>query len=317
MTTWKISGGLSVALLVVSAVAPAPARAQTDEELRCQAVARALLAADRVRITGRTALPAGVALVTWRWASGDSGSCAGDSTGRIDTVLVEERAGSPFGGVAPSPGEADWAAYSVTCASDRERRTECKIRGGSRVRIEEQLSRSACTEGETWGSFGEVLWVDRGCRGLFEVSPLPTWPAYTLTCSSDSGRREECSMKEGGSARLTIRLSKSACVEGQTWGQGRDVVWVDGGCRARFEVSPAGSAGGTAVAGRPPAAAIQAQEACRRQVDSLGLAVQQIVSTTPASGGYRVELRLARPGGVIDASCTWDARSGQAQLSVR
>ncbi len=212
MSMWRSGSGLLAVALVIGAVAPAAA--QTDEELRCQAVARTLLGDESVRIVNRTALPAGEAVVAWRSAGGDAGTCSVDSSGRIESVFVQERGGAPLGGTPAAAGDdGDWEPFSVTCSSSKDRRTECQIPAGSRVRLEEQLSRSDCVAGTSWGAFGEVLWVDRGCRAIFDLTPAPNWPEYTLNCGSDGGRRHECTLKEGGVAQLVNRLSKAPCSE--------------------------------------------------------------------------------------------------------
>jgi hypothetical protein len=46
-----------------------------------------------------------------------------------------------------------------------------------------------------------------------------------------------------GRARLVKQKSDSPCVEGRSWGQRGDRVWVDRGCRARFEVVRGGGGG--------------------------------------------------------------------------
>ena len=68
-------------------------------------------------------------------------------------------------------------ANSLTCESRNHDRVDCRVSGidpGS-VRIERQLSHSACNRGSTWGvSEGENsppgIWVDKGCRATFAYS---------------------------------------------------------------------------------------------------------------------------------------------------
>lgn len=54
-------------------------------------------------------------------------------------------------------------------------------------------------------------------------------------CQVDSGR--------GGSVYLVRQLSKSACIEGRSWGWNRAGVWVDQGCSGVFRVSRRWSGG--------------------------------------------------------------------------
>ena len=59
-------------------------------------------------------------------------------------------------------------AYSVTCSSNDRRQTSCAwdARRG-RPRLVQQLSKTPCVEGTSWGYRGNAIWVSDGCRGLF------------------------------------------------------------------------------------------------------------------------------------------------------
>ena len=67
-----------------------------------------------------------------------------------------------------------------------------------------------------------------------------------FSCASTDKRYRECQLPIKGRARLVKRHSDSPCIENQTWGQRGDRVWVDRGCRAKFEVvrTSGGGAGG-------------------------------------------------------------------------
>jgi hypothetical protein len=63
--------------------------------------------------------------------------------------------------------------------------------------------------------------------------------AEQITCESHGARAEACGTVEpGSSVRLQRQLSNSPCVEGRSWGADNDSIWVSGGCRAVFNVSP-------------------------------------------------------------------------------
>jgi hypothetical protein len=66
----------------------------------------------------------------------------------------------------------------------------------------------------------------------------------TMRCESDDDRRRVCNVDTRGGVQLVRQLSRSPCIEGRTWGQSRDGVWVDRGCRAEFSVSGGGWGGG-------------------------------------------------------------------------
>ena len=66
---------------------------------------------------------------------------------------------------------------------------------------------------------------------------------FEFTCASPDNRYRECQLPVDGRARLVKQKSDSPCVEGRSWGQRGDRVWVDRGCRARFEVVRGGGGG--------------------------------------------------------------------------
>jgi hypothetical protein len=68
-----------------------------------------------------------------------------------------------------------------------------------------------------------------------------------FNCASVDMKYRECQLPVKGRAVLVKRLSDARCVEGQSWGQRGDRVWVDNGCRAKFEVTRTGGSGGANV----------------------------------------------------------------------
>jgi len=58
-----------------------------------------------------------------------------------------------------------------------------------------------------------------------------------FVCESVRDRYSECRKPGRGPVSLDRQLSSTRCVEGRNWGQNRDSVWVDNGCRARFSIS--------------------------------------------------------------------------------
>jgi hypothetical protein len=65
-----------------------------------------------------------------------------------------------------------------------------------------------------------------------------------FVCASVDSRYRECQLPVDGRARVVKRLSDASCIEGKSYGQRGDKVWVDEGCRARFEVTRSGGGGG-------------------------------------------------------------------------
>lgn len=86
-------------------------------------------------------------------------------------VFVEAgRGGGNHGGWRPGPG---WDTdIRLTCESRDYRYRFCTVDIGpaGRVRIEQQISQSACIEGRTWGANRAGIWVSGGCAAVFQVN---------------------------------------------------------------------------------------------------------------------------------------------------
>jgi hypothetical protein len=128
----------------------------------------------------------------------------------------------------------------VRCESDG-RQNSCPVMlRGAPVRLLRQLSVWPCKEGRSWGVRRNEIWVSRGCEGEFELggedgAGFVDVPRL-VTCESKSNARRLCGITIERGARLQRQLSRTACVEGSTWGWSRDGVWVDEGCRGEFVV---------------------------------------------------------------------------------
>lgn len=72
---------------------------------------------------------------------------------------------------------------------------------------------------------------------------------FEFNCASIDTKYRECQLPVDGRARLLKRFSEARCDEGRGWGQRGDRVWVDHGCRARFEVVRGSGGGGGGGAG--------------------------------------------------------------------
>ena len=90
-----------------------------------------------------------------------------------------------------------------------------------------------------------IVAVGLGAAGFF--APATAAPQYygdygnygttgsSVRCESNDGRVNRCALPYGnGRAVIERQISRSACIEGRTWGQERDGIWVSQGCRAEF-----------------------------------------------------------------------------------
>jgi len=139
----------------------------------------------------------------------------------------------------------------VYCESIDNRRNECRINTRGGVRLINQVSRSPCVQGRTWGHTDRSIWVGGGCRGEFEVKlagpdippprpiagPGPTPAEALVLCESLDGRDRLCRLPlDADRVELERQISRSPCIEGQTWGYRQSGIYVTNGCRAEFRV---------------------------------------------------------------------------------
>lgn len=124
----------------------------------------------------------------------------------------------------------------LRCESLNNRYRECVFGGAAgTARLARQLSDTRCIEGRNWGTRGNVLWVNGGCRGLFMVGGAGGGNGYSITCASDGNRPRSCAWNNRyGRPYLQRQLSSAPCREGSSWGYQGNTIWVTNGCRALF-----------------------------------------------------------------------------------
>jgi hypothetical protein len=150
------------------------------------------------------------------------------------------------------------AIGKIVCESRDNRRRHCPARlDGYRMVLARTLSRQPCDEGDSWGYDASGVWVDHGCRGEFEAieqgygrgRPYDRGrdPGYgqgggysqgneTLVCESREYQRSFCEIGRARSVVLFRQVSKSQCLENQTWGYDGRSIWVDQGCKGEFQI---------------------------------------------------------------------------------
>jgi hypothetical protein len=110
----------------------------------------------------------------WRSAAGRLGLCRLEPDGRISDVKATGFAPPAGAAVEPvAPAAEDFEPYQLRCESEHGGRHECEIKPSATVVMAEQLGDVDCVENLSWGQAGDAIWVDGGCRAVFEVRPLP------------------------------------------------------------------------------------------------------------------------------------------------
>lgn len=158
--------------------------------------------------------------------------------------LVVGYGGGNYGGNYGSNGHG--TGQLVRCESNDGRNRTCPMdtRGG--VQLVRQISRSACIEGRNWGINRGGVWVTDGCRADFRSGGRNYGSnsgnygnnygigGRVFRCESHDGRTRECAANTRAGVQLVRQLSNAACIQGRSWGYGRNGIWVSQGCRAEF-----------------------------------------------------------------------------------
>ena len=70
----------------------------------------------------------------------------------------------------------DYKLPTIVCASKDGRATRCRTDFPiKRAAVDKRYSGSPCDYGRTWGYDGNEVWVDRGCRARFVLTPAGRW----------------------------------------------------------------------------------------------------------------------------------------------
>jgi hypothetical protein len=72
--------------------------------------------------------------------------------------------------------------------------------------------------------------------GSYLAASANHYSAVIVSCESKDYHKNLCRVDTRGGVHLFKQMSKSPCIKGRTWGFNRKGIWVDHGCRAKFEV---------------------------------------------------------------------------------
>lgn len=143
---------------------------------------------------------------------------------------------------ALAPAFDSW--FKVRVESKDGRRTSKYVGNIDSVRLSKRLSDKPCRQGWSWGYDKDRIWVDRGCRGEFEVRrrgggggdrPGSGLERKYVTIESNDGKRRSRIINYVGAVSIRRQISSKPCRLGFSWGYGNGAIWVDHGCRAEFQ----------------------------------------------------------------------------------
>ena len=135
--------------------------------------------------------------------------------------------------------EANRRGYSVTDMGNYQ-----QSRDGWSVDMRARDRRGRVAEGSC---FVESRTGDASLYGFGWGDDWNGQNSLEFVCASTDSKHRECQIPIDGRVRLVKRISDARCVEGESWGQRGDRLWVDNGCRARFEVTRGGGGAGGIV----------------------------------------------------------------------
>jgi hypothetical protein len=185
-------------------------------------------------------------------------SCEQGKTWGFDPhgIWVDQGCSAEFGYGATGAASAATNANTSSAGASNQRTLICESQNGqynycqaqtqSNVQLRRRLSTAECIEGDSWGYDSAGIWVSDNCRAEFAYGKAPAStlgnssnttavkPAGSLTCESAGGARKTCAANTQGKVQLTRQISRTACVQNQTWGYDNSGIWVSGGCRAQF-----------------------------------------------------------------------------------
>ena len=181
----------------------------------------------------------------WMVHQKSEAKCIQDRTWGYDNrgIWVDRgcRAEFEIGAVQSRGGEGGfrgWGeSYFIYCPSEDMGRQWCPADSRFGVRLIRQRSEAPCIQDRTWGYGKRGIWVDRGCRADFQVTG--DWQqkaADFVYCASDYMQRAACPVDTRDGVFIVRQRSEADCLFKKTWGYERDVIWVDRGCRADFEI---------------------------------------------------------------------------------
>ncbi len=172
--------------------------------------------------------------------------------GWLGAVLVTITA-LGFTGRADAQYYGGGGGYVIRCESRDYNDNYCPVNTRGGVRIVNQISRTPCDEGETWGYDRRGIWVTAGCKADFEIGGGGRGydrPGYgggyggdrgygggdRITCESRDYRYNYCPVRVRRDVNLVYQTSSAECRFNRSWGYDRGGIWVDRGCAAEFEI---------------------------------------------------------------------------------
>ena len=150
--------------------------------------------------------------------------------------------------------------HRIKCESWNYKPAQCPVANIVDARLVDSLGGN-CRQGPDWGFDRRGIYVNNGCRAVFDVRvetfgggyPGGSYPGggyppgsghrQVVRCESSDYRTIRCPMNTHGGVRVSRQISKTQCQLGRNWSFDRNSVLVKDGCRADFIANEVGSGG--------------------------------------------------------------------------
>jgi hypothetical protein len=224
------------------------------------------------------------------------------------------------------------SAQIVNCSSNDMHRHNCYANTSNGVRLERQISGSACTAGYSWGYEPNSIWVDHGCRADFAVNvgtaPQNSPKGDMLACKNAVSARQpnvplafiqvDQPRTNGGSVLVNFRVqppngprSSGSC---DVFKNGRvNLQFNSGGGNAGGGYS-GGNAGGGSYGSSPNDAMRTCKNTAGERLSRVPLAYISVTrGSDTGNGSYMINFRAQPPGGPNSSGFCIIAKNGQLQ----
>ncbi|NJD31840.1 MAG: DUF3011 domain-containing protein [Gammaproteobacteria bacterium] len=250
---------------------------------------------------------------------------ARDYAGRVSwgSCFVETRTGDVslygFGWGSGGGGGGSGSPYEFNCASVEGKYRECQLPVNGRARLVKQKSAAPCVQSRSWGQRGDRVWVDDGCRAKFEVVVAGggggggVGGGY-VECRSEQQKYRECSIARGYVGRLASDDSGGKCRNAGAWGTRDGLIWVNYGCKGRFELLRSGGGSGGSSGGGNTGQQRRAAVQCRTQAARDGVSVRSVTPPQLRGSFWETTVQGTRGGTNVRAICRYYPNSNRAQL---
>jgi len=220
------------------------------------------------------------------------------------------------------------SAQIINCSSNDGHRKNCYANTSNGVRLQRQISGSACTAGYSWGYENNLIWVDHGCRADFalNVGFQPGAPSQDamLSCKNAVSARQpnvplafiqvDRPRHNGGSVLVNFRVQPPNA----PGSSGTCDVFQNGRVNLQFNSGggySGGNNGGSSHGGISPDEAMRScKNSAGERLPRIPLAYISVYrGSDTGDGNYMINFHAEPPGGPNSSGFCIIAKNGQTR----